>query len=225
MKCFKGFVQNSRINLFRKRISWSGCRAKLNLKHYLPMLQAAFTHVRGSFLDFFSTKFFLPFRGHNPLYSASWTHEFGHPTMYCCRWCSHQPHHTATTRTRVVQKVIVYLMSRSHETQISSCWLLNGWWTKSCSFLGGQLDFVHQQYRFCFSLCSQIGIVETAKMLEQQPVTLTYSSINDFLRFRILDDLSFSRKASDEFGQSSHWSSHVRLQKMGSDKKGRAEQT
>lgn len=128
------------------------------------------------------------------------------------------------------QKVIVYLMSRSHETQISSCWLLNCWWTKSCSFFGGwqtrmngicisQLDFVHQQHRFRFNLCSQIGIVETAKMLEQQPVTLTCSSINIFLWFRILDDLSFSRKASDEFGQSSHWSSHVRLQKIGSDKK------
>ena len=73
------------------------------------------------------------------------------------------------------QKVIVYLMSRSHETQ---------WWSKSCSFFGGsqtrmngicisQLDFVHQQYRFRVNLCSQIGIVETAKMLEQQPVTLT----------------------------------------------------
>ena len=80
------------------------------------------------------------------------------------------------------QKVIVYLMSRSHETLISSCWLVNCWWTKSCSVFGGwqtrmicisQLDFVHQQYRFRFNLCSQIGIVETAKMLEQRPVTLT----------------------------------------------------
>ena len=52
----------------------------------------------------------------------------------------------------------------------------------------GQLDFVHQQYRFRFILCPQIGIVETEKMLEQRHVTLTCLSINDFLRFRILDD-------------------------------------